>query len=68
MSYETHLNRIRLIFTGNFIRNGVLECFDHEIHNELSNVDYLHENDFFIDNGIARFFWKMIRYLVRSLK
>lgn len=46
-------NRIdcRPIVTGNFTRNEVMKFFDYEIHNELKNADYLHDNGFFIGNS-----------------
>lgn len=40
----------RPIVTGNFTRNEVMKYFDYEIHNELKNADYLHENGFFVGN------------------
>ncbi|AIT10017.1 pyridoxamine 5-phosphate oxidase [Candidatus Francisella endociliophora] len=41
----------RPIVTGNFARNEVLKYFDYEIHNELKNADYLHDNGFFVGNS-----------------
>lgn len=41
----------RPIVTGNFTRNEVMKFFDYEIHNELTNADYLHDNGFFIGNS-----------------
>ena len=41
----------RPIVTGNFIRNEVMRFFDYEIHEELTNADYLHDNGFFIGNS-----------------
>ena len=41
----------RPIVTGNFTRNEVMKFFDYEIHQELKNADYLHENGFFIGNS-----------------
>ena len=40
----------RPIVTGNFTRNDVMKFFDYEIHNELRNANYLHDNGFFIGN------------------
>ena len=40
----------RPIVTGNFTRNEVMKYFDYEIHSELKNADYLHENGFFVGN------------------
>jgi CDP-4-dehydro-6-deoxyglucose reductase, E1 len=37
----------RPIVTGNFTRNEVMKYFDYEVHQELKNADYLHENVFF---------------------
>jgi len=41
----------RPIVTGNFTRNEVMKYFDYEIHDELKNADYLHDNGFFIGNS-----------------
>ena len=41
----------RPIVTGNFTRNEVMKFFDYEIHNELSNADYLHDNGLFVGNS-----------------
>ena len=41
----------RPIVTGNFTRNEVMKYFDYEIHQELKNADYLHENGFFVGNS-----------------
>ena len=40
----------RPIVTGDFTQNEVMKYFDYEIHNELVNASYLHENGFFIGN------------------
>ena len=41
----------RPIVTGNFVRNDVMRFFDYEIHEELTNADYLHENGLFVGNS-----------------
>lgn len=41
----------RPIVTGNFTQNEVMKYFDYEIHEELKNADYLHDNGFFIGNS-----------------
>ncbi len=41
----------RPIVTGNFTRNDVMKFFDYEIHKELKNADYLHDNGLFIGNS-----------------
>ena len=41
----------RPIVTGNFVRNEVMKYFDYEIHSELKNADYLHDNGLFIGNS-----------------
>jgi len=41
----------RPIVTGNFTRNEVMRFFDYEIHGELNNADYLHENGLFVGNS-----------------
>ena len=43
----------RPIVTGNFTRNEVMKYFDYEVHQELKNADYLHENGFFVGNSQA---------------
>ena len=50
---KLHDNKIesRPIVTGNFTRNEVMKYFDYEVHGELKNADYLHENGFFVGNG-----------------
>ena len=40
----------RPIVTGDFTQNEVMKFFDYEIHGELKNARYLHENGFFIGN------------------
>ncbi len=40
----------RPIVTGNFTRNDVMKYFEYEIHGELKNADYLHENGLFVGN------------------
>ena len=41
----------RPIVSGNFTRNEVMKYFDYEIHKNLRNSDYLHENGFFVGNS-----------------
>jgi len=41
----------RPIVTGNFTRNEVMKYFDYEVHKELTNANYLHENGFFVGNS-----------------
>jgi len=41
----------RPIVTGNFTRNDVMKFFDYEIHQELKNADYLHDNGLFVGNS-----------------
>jgi len=43
----------RPIVTGNFTRNEVMRFFEYELHQELKNADYLHENGFFVGNSQA---------------
>lgn len=40
----------RPIVTGDFTQNEVMKYFDYEIHLELTNAKYLHENGFFVGN------------------
>lgn len=57
----------RPIVTGNFTRNDVMKYFDYEIHGELKNADYLHENGLFVGNhqiGLEN----EIKYLYKILK
>jgi len=37
--------------TGNFTKNEVMQYFDYQIHQDLKNADYLHDNGFFVGNG-----------------
>ena len=41
----------RPIVTGNFVRNDVMKYFDYEVHQELNNANYLHDNGFFVGNS-----------------
>jgi len=41
----------RPIVTGNFTRNDVMKHFNYEVHGELKNADYLHDNGFFVGNS-----------------
>jgi len=41
----------RPIVTGNFTKNEVMQYFDYQIHQDLKNADYLHDNGFFVGNG-----------------
>lgn len=57
----------RPIVTGNFTKNDVMKYFDYEIHSELKNADYLHDNGLFVGNhqiGLN----EEIRYLSEVLK
>jgi len=56
----------RPIVAGNFVRNDVMKYFDYEIHDELNNADYLHDNGFFIGNSPICL-EKEIKYLVEVL-
>ena len=40
----------RPIVTGDFTQNEVMKYFHYEIHNELINTKYLHDNGFFVGN------------------
>ena len=57
----------RPIVTGNFTRNEVMKFFDYEIHDELKNADYLHDNGFFIGNSQVCL-KKEIKFLLEVLK
>lgn len=57
----------RPIVTGNFVRNEVMRFFDYEIHNELKNADYLHENGLFVGNSQVDL-ENEIKYLAEVLK
>jgi CDP-4-dehydro-6-deoxyglucose reductase, E1 len=56
----------RPIVTGNFTRNEVMKYFDYEVHQELKNADYLHENGFFIGNSQV-LLEKEIKFLLKVL-
>ena len=57
----------RPIVTGDFTQNEVMRFFDYEIHKELKNAKYLHENGLFIGNQQV-IIKKEIRYLFEVLK
>ncbi|MFT4800342.1 MAG: CDP-6-deoxy-D-xylo-4-hexulose-3-dehydrase [Flavobacteriaceae bacterium] len=40
----------RPIVTGDFTQNEVMKYFDYEIHQELKNAKYLHDNGLFVGN------------------
>lgn len=40
----------RPIVTGDFTQNEVMKYFDYEIHGQLVNARYLHDNGFFVGN------------------
>lgn len=56
----------RPIVTGDFTQNEVMKYFDYEIHNELKNAKYLHENGFFVGNQQVNI-EKEIQYLKEVL-
>lgn len=56
----------RPIVTGDFTQNEVMKYFDYEIHNDLVNARYLHENGFFIGNQQV-IIEEEIRYLFETL-
>jgi len=41
----------RPIVAGSFIKNEVMKYFDYEVHNQLTNAGYLHDNGFFVGNN-----------------
>lgn len=57
----------RPIVTGNFTRNDVMKFFDYEIHNDLKNADYLHDNGLFVGNSQVCL-ENEIKYLAEVLK
>jgi len=57
----------RPIVTGNFTRNDVMKFFEYEIHEELTNADYLHDNGFFIGNSQVCL-EEEIKYLAEIIK
>lgn len=57
----------RPIVTGDFTQNEVMKYFDYEIHNELVNAKYLHENGFFVGNQQVEI-GKEIELLYKVLK
>tara|TARA_B110000977_G_scaffold183559_1_gene246343 strand:+ start:2285 stop:3448 length:1164 start_codon:yes stop_codon:yes gene_type:complete len=56
----------RPIVTGDFTQNEVMKYFDYEIHDQLKNAKYLHENGFFVGNQQV-LIEKEIRYLHKTL-
>lgn len=57
----------RPIVTGNFTKNEVMKYFDYEIHKELKNADYLHENGLFVGNSQVNL-ENEIKFLAEILK
>ena len=57
----------RPIVTGDFTQNEVMKYFDYEIHNELKNAKYLHDNGFFVGNQQVLIEEEII-YLYNTLK
>jgi len=57
----------RPIVTGNFTRNEVMKYFDYEIHKDLKNADYLHDNGFFVGNSQIDLITNL-NYLYKILK
>ena len=41
----------RPIVAGNFVKNPVIQYADYEVHKQLTNADYVHNNGFFIGNN-----------------
>ncbi|MGD9553999.1 MAG: DegT/DnrJ/EryC1/StrS family aminotransferase [Arcobacteraceae bacterium] len=56
----------RPIVAGNFVKNDVMKYFDYEIHGELKNADYLHQNGLFVGNH-QMCLQEEIRYLFNVL-
>lgn len=40
----------RPVVAGNFVRNKAVEYLDYEVHGELKNADYIHDEAFFVGN------------------
>jgi CDP-6-deoxy-D-xylo-4-hexulose-3-dehydrase len=57
----------RPIVTGDFTQNEVMKYFDFEIHDELTNAKYLHDNGFFVGNQQVKI-EKEIRHLFNVLQ
>jgi CDP-6-deoxy-D-xylo-4-hexulose-3-dehydrase len=56
----------RPIVAGNFVKSPVIKYFSYEVHNQLNNANYLHENGFFIGNSHESLF-EEITYLSKVL-
>ena len=52
----------RPIVTGDFTQNEVMKYFDYEIHNELTNARYLHENGLFVVEDCAQAILSKYKY------
>jgi len=57
----------RPIVTGNFTRNEVMKFFDYEIHEKLTNADFIHDHGFFVGNSQVCL-KEEIKYLKKVLK
>ena len=55
------------LFFGDFTQNEVMKYFDYEIHKELTNARYLHENGLFVGNQQV-LIYEEIKYLYETLK
>ena len=56
----------RPIVTGDFTQNEVMKYFDYEIHDDLKNAKYLHDNGLFVGNQQV-IIEKEIKYLHKIL-
>lgn len=56
----------RPIVTGDFTQNEVMRFFDYEIHGDLKNAKYLHDNGFFVGNHQV-LIEEEIKYLFNTL-
>jgi CDP-6-deoxy-D-xylo-4-hexulose-3-dehydrase len=57
----------RPIVAGNFTKSEVMKFLNYEIHQELKNADYLHDNGFFVGNSQVSLV-NEIKFLQKILK
>ena len=57
---------VRPVVTGNFTRNKAIEYLDYEIHGNLKNADYIHDEGFFVGNHSKNNFDK-VDILIKTL-
>jgi CDP-6-deoxy-D-xylo-4-hexulose-3-dehydrase len=50
--YET-----RPIVTGNFLRQPVISYYNHLVHGDMTNANYIHDEGIMVGNSHERIIW-----------